>query len=75
MARKKTAAQEMLRLKKVPTTVYLEEEQAKALKELSERTRVPQQAFIREGVDYVLRRYRMGGGIELLMQRRLMRPK
>ena len=42
---------------KVTTTVYLETEQMIGLKTLSERTRVPQQVYLREGVDLVLARY------------------
>lgn len=41
---------------KVMTTVYLEREQDRLLKELSEATGVPMAFFIREGVDYVLGR-------------------
>jgi hypothetical protein len=57
MARKRTMAQETLRLTKIPVQAYLEPEQAADLKALSARTRVPQQAYIREGVDLVLARY------------------
>lgn len=60
MARKKTAAQNKLRLTKVPVQAYLEPAQAEALKALSDKTRVPQQAYIREGVDIVLAKYRRG---------------
>ena len=42
---------------KVTTTVYLETEQMIGLKTLSERTRVPQQVYLREGVDLVLAKY------------------
>ena len=56
-ARKKTSASSKLRLVKVPVQAYLEPEQAKALKALSERTRVPQQAYMREGIEYVLEKY------------------
>ena len=45
------------RLKKVAATIYLEPEQAEALRKLSERTRVPQQAYMREGVEIVLAKY------------------
>lgn len=40
--------------KKISTTVYLESGQVAALRELSERTRVPMSEFIREGIDAVL---------------------
>ena len=46
------------RLKKSQVSVYVEPEQAAALRELSRRTRVPQQVYMREGVDMVLHRYR-----------------
>jgi hypothetical protein len=42
------------RLTKVPITVYLEPEQAEALRALSEATHVPQQAYMRAGLDWVL---------------------
>lgn len=45
------------RLKKVAATIYLEPEQVEALRKLSERTRVPQQAYMREGLDLVLAKY------------------
>jgi hypothetical protein len=45
------------RLKKEPLMLYAEPEQADALKELSARTRIPQQAFLREGLDYVLEKH------------------
>ena len=43
--------------KKVSTTVYLTGDQLRALKALSERTRVPVAEYIREGVDMVLERH------------------
>lgn len=43
--------------RKVATTVYLEAEQDRLLKILSERTGVPAAAYIREGVDRVLEAY------------------
>lgn len=39
------------------TNVYLDPPVLKALKELSERTRVPASAYIREGVDIVIAKY------------------
>ena len=56
MAKKK--ANSRARLLKVAVTVYLEKEQATELKALTQRTRVPQQEYIREGVDAVLAKYR-----------------
>ncbi len=46
------------RLVKVAVQAYLEPAQAAALKALSARTRVPMQAYLREGVDFVLGKYR-----------------
>lgn len=40
--------------RKVATTVYLEAEQDRMLKALSDRTQVPVASYIREGVDLVL---------------------
>jgi hypothetical protein len=60
VARKKTGAQKRLRLIKISVQAYLEPEQAAELRTLSERTRVPQQVYIREGVDAVLAKYRRG---------------
>jgi uncharacterized protein YfaQ (DUF2300 family) len=46
------------RLVKVPVQAYLEPAQAADLKALSESTRVPAQAYIREGVETVLAKYK-----------------
>lgn len=43
--------------KKVMT--YLDHEQADALKKLSEKTRVPTAAYIREAVDMLLKKYKV----------------
>lgn len=58
MARKKSAASSKLRLLKKQVIAYLEPEQAKELKDLSDRTRVPQQVYMREAVGMVLAKYR-----------------
>jgi hypothetical protein len=58
--KKKTGAQRRLRLIKVSVQAYLEPKQAEELRALSSRTRVPQQVYIREGIDAVLARYRSG---------------
>ena len=39
-------------------SLYLDPETAAALRKLSEETRVPQQTYLREGVDMVLAKYR-----------------
>ncbi len=57
-ARKKTSASSKLRLIKVPVQAYLEPGQARALKALSQRTRVPQQSYLREGIEYILEKYK-----------------
>lgn len=44
-------------LNRVATTVYLEREQADALKCLSESTRVTQADYIREALDDLLKKY------------------
>jgi predicted DNA-binding protein len=44
--------------KKVSTTVYITSEQSEKLKQLTERTKVPTAAYIREGIDLVLERYK-----------------
>ena len=44
--------------KKLSTTVYLTVEQDQALKELSEKTKVPAAEYIRQGVDLILERHR-----------------
>ena len=46
------------RLKKSALPLYVEPEIAEELRALSERTRVPQQVYLREGVDLVLKKYR-----------------
>jgi len=43
---------------KLPTTVYLTEEQYRLLKLLHERTKVPMAEYIREGVDLMLKKHR-----------------
>ena len=43
--------------KKISTTVYLTQEQINQLKELNTRTKVPVAAYIREGIDLVLREH------------------
>jgi hypothetical protein len=47
------------RLRKLQLAVYLDAEQVDALKVLSLKTRVPQQVYLREGLDYVLTKYGM----------------
>ncbi len=42
---------------KVLRSLYMEIEQIERLKELSAQTRVPQAAYIREGIDYVLKKH------------------
>jgi hypothetical protein len=56
MVKKKTSSKD--RLLKIPVSLYLEPKQAAEMRALSERTRVPQQTYIREGVDIVLAKYR-----------------
>jgi hypothetical protein len=43
--------------RKVSTTVYITPEQAEQLKLLHDRTKVPIAAYIREGIDMMLKRY------------------
>ena len=43
---------------KIPTTVYLTEEQHSLLRLLHERTKVPMAEFIREGIDLVLKKHK-----------------
>jgi predicted DNA-binding protein len=45
------------RLRKTQMALYLEPEQASALAALSERTRVPKQVYLREGLDLILAKY------------------
>jgi hypothetical protein len=47
------------RLKKIQLALYLEADQVEALRTLSLKTRVPQQEYLREGLDYVLTKYNM----------------
>jgi hypothetical protein len=47
-----------MRPRRVCTTVYLDRRQRTALARLTRRTRVSASAFIREGVDAILRKYR-----------------
>ena len=41
----------------LPWSFHFETKQLEKLRELSKRTRVPQSVFIREGLDYILKRY------------------
>lgn len=43
---------------KVSTTVYITAEQNELLKQLSQKTRVPVAAYIREGIDMVIERHK-----------------
>jgi hypothetical protein len=47
------------RLKKIQLALYLDADQVDALKALSARTRVPQQVYLREGLEHVLEKYRI----------------
>ena len=58
MASKKTKSSSKNRLLKTQVIAYLEPSQAQALKRLSAETRVPQQVYMREGVDLVLAKYK-----------------
>ncbi len=42
---------------KVLRSLYMEIEQIERLKKLSAQTRVPQAAYVREGIDYVLNKH------------------
>ena len=42
---------------KVLRTVYLDSDKVKKIKKLSEKTRVPQAEYIREGLDLLLKKY------------------
>ena len=42
---------------KVLRTVYLDADKVKKIKKLSEKTRVPQAEYIREGLELLLRKY------------------
>lgn len=45
------------RLKKISASIYLEQDQDRKLRLLSKLTRVSQQAYLREGVEYILAKY------------------
>ena len=45
------------RLKKIQLALYLDADQVEALRTLSAKTRVPQQEYLREGLDIVLKKY------------------
>lgn len=49
--------------------MYLTVEQDKALKELSEKTKVPAAEYIRQGVDFILEKHReqLSGQAELAL--------
>jgi len=47
----------MGQLKKKQVPLYLEPEKYAQIKKLSEKTRVPIQVYLREGVDMILKKY------------------
>ena len=47
-------------MKKILRTVFLDKEQLARLNRLSAITRVPKSAYIREGIDIVLKKYEKG---------------
>ena len=55
---KPTTQRQRLKLHKIPFLAYLEPEQREELRNLSLRTNVPQQVYIREGLSLVLKRHR-----------------
>lgn len=57
MTTKKPRSPSHERLKKAQLALYLDPAQADALKVLSLKTRVPQQVYLREGLDLVLRKH------------------
>jgi len=42
---------------KVLRSIYLDKEQIEKIKKLSEKTKVPQAVYVREGLDLLLRKY------------------
>lgn len=54
MATKRKRGDSRERLIKKQMAIYLDPEQAEALAKLSAKTRVPQQVYLREGLDIVL---------------------
>ena len=50
--------------RKLSTTVYITEEQNELLKRLHEETKVPIAEYIRQGIDLILERHRMGSAAE-----------
>jgi len=53
----RTKTEQILGLRKKATPLYLEAEQKEALALLSAHMRIPQQVFLREGVDLMLAAY------------------
>ena len=43
---------------KILRSIYLDLDQIKKIKELSEKTRVPQAVYIREGLDLIIQKYK-----------------
>jgi len=50
--------------RRVMMPVYLDPAQRTALKRLSDRTRVPMQIYLREGLDDLLKKYAKKGGLK-----------
>lgn len=55
---KATTQRQRLKLHKIPFLAYLEPEQRDELRALSQRTNVPQQVYLREGLNLVLKKHR-----------------
>ena len=45
-------------VRKILRTLFLDKNQSERLRELSEKTKVPQSVYIREGIDLVLNKYK-----------------
>lgn len=44
--------------KKVSKTIYITPEQNEALEKLTQKTKVPQSEYIREGIEFALKKYK-----------------
>lgn len=46
-----------MKSRKIPKSIYITIEQQEALEKLSEKTKIPQSEYIREGIEIALKKY------------------
>jgi hypothetical protein len=65
MTKKAMKASSKSRLRKIYSSLYLDAHQALALRALHEKTRIPSQVLMRQGIDLMLKRHQIGADGDL----------